>query len=447
MSRLRVLFYAAAIILQNFSASAQTVTNTLTISGKLKDGTTYGVNKPENWNGILVLDLDGAMPVRGFTKWLFDQGYATGGTSRGECGYNFPACVDNLKEVRALFAEKFGVPRYTIVTGNSRGGFVARMAIELYPDVFNGAMTSSGGGAGSIAGMNSKLDAVWSLKTLLNPSSPLRLVNIANKVAEENAALTALLKEAMASPQGRARLGLAAAFEQFPSWADRNTPPPAANDCNAWIDQISSSFAFANPATVRAGMEQAAGGIVSWNNGIDYRRLLEQSGRKDMVLELYKNANLDLEADLAILEKAPRISANPEALSRAEPLMTYTGKISGPIIVVDNDDPVDAAPLKIAYIETLKKAGTIDLCRICWVNHAGHGGQTDIERITGFVTLMNRLTTGKWDDTSPEAMNTRAEKLAKEYSISETSAFFDYKPPMPLRTWDKSNWKTYQPAQ
>ena len=35
--------------------------------------------------------------------------------------------------------------------------------------------------------------------------------------------------------------------------------------------------------------------------------------------------------------------------------MSYTGRISGPIIVVDNDDPVDAAPLKLAYIETLKQ--------------------------------------------------------------------------------------------
>ena len=426
-------------------AQAQPSHDPAIISGKLEDGTGYRVNKPENWNGRLILDLDGAAQPRGFTQWLLDQNYAQGGTSRSNCGYDFPQCVDNLVEVRLLFAERFGAPKLTITTGSSRGAFVARLALERYPKLFDGAMTSSGGGAGSIATFNSKLDAVWALKTLVNAQSMLTLVNITD-VVDENAALSALLKEATATPQGRARLSLAAAFEQFALWADPRAPEPTRTDYEVQLDQIATQFVFANPPTVRAGMEAVAGGNISWNDGIDYRRLLEDSGRKEMVAALYRKANLNLDSDLATLEKTARISADPAALSRAEPLMSYTGRISGPIIVVDNDDPVDAAPLKLAYAETLKKAGTLDFLRLCWVHGAGHGGQTDIDRAAGFVSLIKRLESGKWPDTSPAAMNALAEKLAQGTLLRLGSpTFFDCNPPVPLRTWDKSNWGSYKP--
>ena len=426
-------------------AQVQLAPEPATITGKLADGTRYRVCKPENWNGRLTLDLDGGAGARGgFAQWLLDHNYAQGGTTRGNCGYNYPQCVDNLVEVRRLFAERFGAPKWTIATGGSRGGFVARIALERYPKLFDGAMTSSGGGAGAIATFNSKLDAVWALKALVNPQSSLRLVNITN-AAEENAALAALLKEAMATPQGRARLSLAAAFEQFALWADPKAPKPAPTDYEAQLDQIASQFVFANPPTVRAGMEAAAGGNVGWNDGMDYRRFLERSGRKKMVEALYRKANLNLDADLAVLKRTTRISADPAALARAEPLMSYTGKISGPIIVVDNDDPVDPAPLKLAYAKTLKKAGTLDLLRMCWVHGAGHGGQTGIDRVAGFVSLINRLESGKWPDTSPAAMNALAEKLASETSLKlGTPTFFDCDPPKPLRTWDKSDWGSYK---
>ena len=224
-------FYLAALALMVWFIFAQALSalEPATITGELPDGTRYRVSRPENWNGRLILDLDGAMPPRGFTQWLVDQNYAQGGTTRSNCGYNFPQCVDNLVEVRRLFTERFGTPKITIATGGSRGAFVARLALERYPELFDGAMTSSGGGAGSIATFNSKLDTVWALKTLVNPQSRLRLVNIKD-VEEENAALKELLTEALATPRGRARFALAAAFEQFPLWADPRSPEPAPAD-------------------------------------------------------------------------------------------------------------------------------------------------------------------------------------------------------------------------
>ena len=67
-------------------------------------------------------------------------------------------------------------------------------------------------------------------------------------------------------------------------------------------------------------------------------------------------------------------------------------------------------------------------------------------RVAGFVSLIDRLESGRWPDTSPAAMNALAERLAEETSLRlGTPTFFDSNPPMPLRTWDKSDWGSYKP--
>ena len=67
-------------------------------------------------------------------------------------------------------------------------------------------------------------------------------------------------------------------------------------------------------------------------------------------------------------------------------------------------------------------------------------------RVAGFVSLIERLESGRWPDTSPAAMNALAERLSEETSLRlGTPTFFDSNPPMPLRTWDKSDWGSYKP--
>ena len=98
----------------------------------------------------------------------------------------------------------------------------------------------------------------------------------------------------MSTPEGRARLGLAAAFEQMPLWTMATAPPPE-GDAEAWIQQIGGElnpvvgtvFGFANPAQVRQGIEFAAGGNPFWNDGVDYTELLARSGARAARARLY----------------------------------------------------------------------------------------------------------------------------------------------------------------
>jgi pimeloyl-ACP methyl ester carboxylesterase len=423
--------------------------DTESISGTLPDGTRWEISRPANWNGTIILDLDGAgfpgatQRVDPYREWLFAQGFATGGTQREPVGYDFLKAVDNLVAVRQHFIDKWDTPKRTLASGGSRGGFVTRLAVERRPEIFAGGLIVAGGGGGQIAGQRDKLNAVFALKALVDPAAPLQLVNIDN-VQAETAALNELVRKASASPAGRARLALASAFEQFALWTSRNQPKPGPRDYDAQVDQIAASFAFANPASVRAGIEKVAGGNVSWNTDVDYADLLKRSGRMDMVQAMYRKAGLDLKADLATLAGAPRIKADPAAVAREERLGSYTGRIKGPVVNVDNDDPVDAAPYKLAYLATLKKAGTDHLFRMLWTDTAGHGSIPAVDKAVGFRLLVRYLDTGKWGDTSLAATQAMAAELMREAPQLGQSKLFNPGTVVPaLFTWDSSNWGTY----
>ena len=81
--------------------------------------------------------------------------------------------------------------------------------------------------------------------------------------------------------------------------------------------------------------------------------------------------------------------------------MTYTGRIHDPIVNLDNDDVVDPAPDKLAYVATLKAAGTDHLFRLIWTDIPGHARHSDLEKAVAFTVLIDRLDSGQWQDTSP----------------------------------------------
>ena len=302
---------------------------------------------------------------------------------------------------------------------------------------------SSGGGAGEIAVLNNKLNTLFVLKTLVDPEAPLKLVNIEPEA--ENAALIALVAKARATPQGRARLALAAEVEQFALWTSRGKAKPAPTDYDSQLDQIFENYVFGSAPPVRAGVEKVAGGNVSWNTGVDYAALLRRSGRAAMVEALYRKAGLDIAADLKTLAATPRIKADPAAVRRAEPLMTYTGRIRGPVVEVDNDDPVDPASDKLAYRRTLERAGTAGLFRLLWADGAGHGGQTPLDRAVGFRLLIDRLDTGRWRDTSLTALKALASEIARTspVDLGRSTLFDPGSIADPATTWDASNWGSY----
>jgi hypothetical protein len=437
------------------------------VSGMLADGTQWAIAKPANWNGTLILDLDGAgfmsrrgrqgpgsQPAaaegqtiadyfNGFNAWLMEGGYAYGGITREPVGYDYPKAVEEMLTAREHAIDAWGEPARTLVMGASRGAFAGRKALELRPDVFAGGLISAGGGAGEIAVLNNKLNAVFVLKTLVDPDSPLQLVNIDPQ--SENQALSALVSKAGSTPQGRARLALASAIVQMARWTNARSPKPAEDDYESQLEQMEAVWGFAIAIPVRAAVEELAGGNVSWNTGVDYAQLLARSGRSAMVASLYQAAGLQLDDDLQKLARAPRISADADAVARAERLMTYTGRISDPLVNVDNDDPVDPLSDKLVYRDLLAGNGADHLFRMLWSDRPGHGGMSALDRAVGFSLLIAYLDDGEWGDVSLPALAQRAQAISDATTI-DLGELYLYEPanvPQAASRWDASDWGSY----
>ena len=107
-------------------------------------------------------------------------------------------------------------------------------------------------------------------------------------------------------------------------------------------------------------------------------------------------------------------------------------------------DPVDADAYKRAYERTVASAGRAELLRTTWVRSARHANQSALEKLAGFVKLIERLDSGKWSATTPEAMMAAAAAIDAKSDLDLGPArFIAHTPPEMLRPWDSSHWGAY----
>jgi hypothetical protein len=87
-------------------------------------------------------------------------------------------------------------------------------------------------------------------------------------------------------------------------------------------------------------------------------------------------------------------------------------------------------------------SGDTRLLRQVFVHRAGHCAFTPAETLTAFQTLIHRLDTGKWEDsTNPDLMNQEATALGSLNVFGSNStppAFLRFKPDLFLRPFPSS---------
>lgn len=115
-------------------------------------GTGYRIEVPDNWNGDLVLyahgfrgsglELTVSNPV--IRQYLVTHGFAWAASSYAKNGYDVKAGVQDTHALTALFNGLVGHPRRTYLTGHSMGGHITGVAIEQYPNAYDGAMPMCG---------------------------------------------------------------------------------------------------------------------------------------------------------------------------------------------------------------------------------------------------------------------------------------------------------------
>jgi pimeloyl-ACP methyl ester carboxylesterase len=438
------LFYAlTAIVVALFCGSAAAQQH---ITGTLPDGATYVIDVPAHWNGTLLLYSHGYVtpgspnPAQDvgdpFTGgFMLAAGYALAGSSYATTGWAVHEAIPDQIATLDAFQNLVGTPTHTIAWGHSLGGMITAGLVQEHPDRFTAALPMCGVLGGGVGIWNGALDSAFAFNTLL-AGGALQVVHITNPTQNF---LTAegVLSAAQATAQGRARLALVAALGDLPGWFDPTSAEPARTDYASqevnqflWLQNVDLPFQFA----FRAELEFRAGGNPSFNTGVNYERQLGHSVDHAEVEALYIAAGLSLDADLAALNSAPRIAADPGALTYLSDNIIYNGQVTIPVLTLHTTgDGLVPVEDERAYKRVVSEANDSNLLRETFIHRAGHCEFTPAETITALQTLGLRLSTGRWRDLRVADLNGEAAALGPEFNVISVNGSLVPTPPAYLK--------------
>jgi pimeloyl-ACP methyl ester carboxylesterase len=400
------------------------------ITGTLQDGAAYVIDVPAKWNGTLLLYSHGYTAAGGQNPaydvgdyltggYLLNAGYALAGSSYSTTGWAVHEAIPDQIGTLDVFQSLVGTPTQTIAWGHSLGGMITAGLVEQYPNRFSGALPMCGVVGGGVGLWNTVLDVAFTFNALLAGGS-LQIVNIADPLTNYQNA-EGWLGYAQGSPQGQARIALAAAMADVPGWFDPGTPEPAPTDYATqqsnqflWLAYDDFPFAF----YYRAELEGRAGGNFSWNTGVNYAMQLKRSANNAEVQALYTAAGLNLAADLAALQKAARIAVDQTAEQYVIQNIVYNGQVPIPVLTLHTTgDGLVTPENEQAYMAVAKKAGDNSFVHDLFVHRAGHCTFTPAETVAAFETLTTRMKTGKWKGVDPTTLDNEAVALGPSMNV------------------------------
>ena len=428
--------------------------NGTTLKQGMLGGAYYTIEVPSNWNGTLALYSHGYVfstqpllnpapdasdPLTEAT--LLTDGYALAGSSYSQNGWALQQAFHDQIALLNFFDATCGHPTRTVAWGHSLGGIITAGLIQLFPDRFVGALPMCGVLAGGIGTWNQALDSAYAFDVLLAGDS-LPIVHLTDPTTAYNQA-EAILTAAQNTPQGKARIAMFTALGDIPGWFDPASPEPGKTDYTTreqnqflWESQVDFLFAF----YARAELEGRAGGNPSWNTGVDYRDQLQNSVDKNEVFALYKQAGLSVDKDLNALNTAPRINADPNAKQYLNNYITFNGDLNMPVLTMHTTgDGLVVNQQEQAYDDVVDWRGDANLLRQVFVHRAGHCSFTPAETVTAFSTLIHRLDSGQWGNTTnPGLMNKEALALGSQLNTAPP-AFINFDAAPFLRPFDARN--------
>ncbi|GLX08193.1 alpha/beta hydrolase [Microbispora sp. NBRC 16548] len=423
------LALAAATLTGTAGAATDTRTGTTAaattpshLSGTLADGATWIADVPAEWNGTLLLFSHGYGPAVAQNApsdeartALLSEGYAVAGSSFDPQGSWWALNSAERDQFATLdaFGRTVGRPSRTLSVGLSMGGLVNAQIARDGAGRVDGALGLCSLVAGGVDLDDYQYDAEYTIASLLMPGQDVRLTGFADAADAAATAqrLTDAVTAAQATPQGRARIALAAAYLNQSDWAPGQNPPAAGDPEGqeaqqfAWLSQGVLGFI----ENGRWSIEQSAGGNTSWNAGLDYAALLRDSEHAGQVRALYRKAGLDLRADLATLTRGADLHADPGARRRLEASSTAGQSLAVPLLnlhtIADQLVPVQQ---EAAFAERVRAAGDERLLRQAYVARQGHCAFTTAEIVAGVRAIDRRVTTGRWGDVAEPAVLQRS---------------------------------------
>ncbi|MBO3751447.1 hypothetical protein J5X84_35695 [Streptosporangiaceae bacterium NEAU-GS5] len=401
-------------------------------TGALADGSTWVADVPAEWNGTLLLYSHGFGPLiaqdapsPAVAAALLARGYALAGSSYDPDGswWALGSAVEDQLDTATAVAALAGRPKRVIAFGTSMGGLISARIAET--GRVDGALTTCGIVAGGVDLNAYQLTAEYTLARLLAPSESIRLTGFATQAdaSATGAILTQLLKDAQATPAGRARIALAAAYLNQSAWfpgMDKPGPRDYGGQEAQQYQWMTSVLNFVVGG--RYWIELAAGGDSGWTAGVDFARLLRESPHFAQVAALYRSAGSNLRADLADLTSHAAIPRDREALGWMLRTSTPTGRLHAPELNLHTiSDQLVPVEQERAYASRVTRP---ELLRQAFVDRAGHCAFTTAELVAGVDAVQNRVVTGRWGDVTAAGLNRAAAALGLDGGM-----FLPYRPP------------------
>ena len=425
------------------SAAAATAPASTSYTGTLANGTTWIADVPAQWNGTLLLYSHGFGPLTaadapdpGTQAALLARGYALAGFSYDPNGSEWALDTAVSDQFGTLAAVESTVltsrPAHVLAFGTSMGGLISALEAQQGAGKINGALTTCGIVGGGVNLNEYQIDGEYAIAQLLgNPSTQLVGFGDDTTALATASALTADATAAQTTAAGRARLALALAFLNTTPWLSTSTTPVPASDPNGqeaaqYNVMFGGGFSIMDFIELgRVSVDQADGGNATWDVGTNFARALAGSPFKNQVEALYKEAGLNLNADLATLTANTTIKADPAALRSLVATSVPTGRLAVPELdlhtIGDNLVPVQNENY---YRHLVDQAGSGGLLRQAYTESFGHCNFSSAELVAGVQAVMHRVTTGHWDNVTTAAS---LEQAATALNLGP-ARFTDYHP-------------------
>jgi pimeloyl-ACP methyl ester carboxylesterase len=346
------------------------VTGPQEVEGATGPGSLYKLFYPAVWNGDLVIYSHGyvapgepiALPeVDPLPAILTGFGYGVAYSSFSENGYAIKDAVQRTRQLRGIFASRFGMPNRTYLAGHSEGAIISLMLAEKNPQLFDGALPM----CGLVGGGRLQVEYLLNLRVLFDFFYPGVIPGTAFEIP--------------------ALLDFDAYVVPAVTVAILTNPAPAIE--MAGVDQLEIQY-----ASIPELIESILSGL--YYNIVGTEDLLGRTHGRIMVgnINTIYVGSLD---DVALNDGVQRYEATPDAANYLDHWYQPSGKLAIPVVTLHTTRD-GAVPLfhEVAYARLVSAAGRSDMLLQLSVDAFGHCAFTVPQQVGAFVALKTWVETG-----------------------------------------------------
>jgi pimeloyl-ACP methyl ester carboxylesterase len=354
------------------------------LEGEVGPGSSYEIDVPAAWNGILVLHADGLVRADAPLQPRYDElrtsmlaaGYAIAASSHADHGWALADAVRRTHQLSGIFGSRVGEPRRTFLIGASMGALVAVKLAETYAGEYDGALAM----CGPLGGALPQLQYVGDGRVIFDSYFPGVLPGTPFNVP----AGTAFLSPADPGGPSPLFLDVVAALASNPSstirWMSAANLP--FSDMTELADSalafIGFAFAYTNDF-----MERVHGMLPYDNADTTY------------VVDAHADPVLNAFLSGALNTNVARFDADQAAVNYYDHDLTPSGRIGAPVVTLHTTrDPLVPSSHETMFAAMVAGAGRSGLLTQVAIDRWGHCTFTPDEVQAAFDSLLQWVETG-----------------------------------------------------